>query len=167
MRRFLLIVISVLGTVALVATSAFADSPHFISEGTASINSAGSYVVTDFKEAGLGNTTTKEAITLSATATATYACINGGGKHPSAANKETKTTPVTNTNSFSVNNGQTTGTIKVGPPSAGGFSCPRGQKLVFTFVSYTSVELIGLAGDTSPEPELSACLRPDVPGVCP
>lgn len=46
------------------------------------------------QEAGLGNTVSTEAITLSGTATATYACINGGGKHPSAANKETVTAPI-------------------------------------------------------------------------
>ena len=67
--------------------AALADNPHFISEGTDSINSSGALVATGFKEAGLGSTTTTEKITLSADATATYACINGGGKHPSATNK--------------------------------------------------------------------------------
>jgi hypothetical protein len=32
-------------------------------------------------------------------------------------------------------------------------------------VSYSGVELIGLAGDTSAEPDLSACLFPGI-GIC-
>jgi hypothetical protein len=147
------------------ASAALADSPHFISEGTASINSSGLYVVTNFKEAGLGNTVSTEAITLSATATATYACINGGGKHPSATNKETVTGAVSFTGSFPVRNGSTTGTISVGPPGPGTFSCPPGQTLTLAFVSYMGVVLTGLAGDKSPEPNLSACLFPGV-GIC-
>ena len=147
------------------SSAALADSPHFISEGTASITSTGLYNVSNFKEAGLGNTMPTENITLSATATATYACINGGGKHPSAANKETLTGQVSFTGSFRVRNGSTTGTIAVGPPGPGTFSCPSGQTLTLAFVSYTGVMLTGVAGDTSPEPDLSACLVPGV-GIC-
>jgi len=165
MRRFAIAVLLALLMLALAVSAALAASPHFISEGTASINSSGAYVVTNFKEAGLGSTVSTEAITLSATATATYACINGGGKHPSAANKETVTSPVSNTGSFPVRNGSTTGTISVGPPGPGSFSCPSGQKLVLAFVSYTGVVLTGVAGDTSAEPDLSACLFPGV-GIC-
>jgi hypothetical protein len=161
--------ISILAGVAALAfaATAVADSPHFISEGTASISSAGNYVVTNFKEAGLGKTATTEAITLSATGTATYACINGGGNHPSATNKETVTGAVSNTGSFPVRNGSTTGTISVGPPPpTASFSCPSGQTLILGFVSYTNVMLTGLAGDTSAEPNLSACLT-TVKGICP
>ena len=146
--------------------AALADSPHFIKEGTDSINSSGALVATGFKEAGLGSTTTTEKITLSADATAVYACINGGGKHPSATNKETVSGPVSAAGNFPVRNGQTTGgSIAAGPPSAGTFSCPSGQTLVLAFVSYTSVLLTGLAGDTSSLPDVSACLFPGV-GIC-
>jgi hypothetical protein len=165
MRRFAIALLLALLMLVLAVSAALAASPHFISEGTASISSSGAYVVTNFKEAGLGTTTTTEAITLSATASATYACINGGGNHPSATNKETVTAPVSNTGSFAVRNGQTTGSLSVGPPGPGTFSCPSGQTLVLAFVSYTNVVLTGLAGDTSAEPNLSACLFPGV-GIC-
>jgi hypothetical protein len=165
MRRFAIALLLALLMLVLAVSAALAASPHFISEGTASISSSGAYVVTNFKEAGLGTTTTTEAITLSATASATYACINGGGNHPSATNKETVTAPVSNTGSFAVRNGQTTGSLSVGPPGPGTFSCPSGQKLVLASVSYTNVVLTGLAGDTSAEPNLSACLFPGV-GIC-
>jgi len=165
MRRFAIAVLLAMLMLALAVSAALADSPHFISEGTASINSSGLYVVANFKEAGLGSTVSTEKITLSATATATYACINGGGKHPSATNKETVTGAVSFTGSFPVRNGSTTGTISVGPPGPGTFSCPSGQTLVLAFVSYSGVVLTGVAGDTSAEPDLSACLFPGV-GIC-
>src|SRR6266705_204037 len=123
MRRLLFMLLGPLGAalsaIVLAAGPAAADSPHFISEGTASINSSGAYVVTNFKEAGLGNTA-----------------------------------------NFAVRNGQTTGSLSVGPPAAGPFQppCSPPQTVVLAFVSYTNVELIGLAGDTSAEPDLSACL---------
>jgi hypothetical protein len=154
-----------LSALVIAAGPAAAASPHFISEGTASITSSGAYNVSNFKEAGLGSTVSTESITLSGTASATYACVNGGGKHPSAANKETVTSPVSNTGSFPVRNGATTGSISVGPPGPGSFTCPSGQTLVLASVSYTNVMLTGLAGDTSPEPNLSACVT-SVEGIC-
>ena len=167
-RRMLFIFalpVMLLAMLVIGASAALADSPHFISEGTANITSAGLYNVSNFKEAGLGNTVSTEKITLSATATATYACINGGGKHPSATNKETVTGAVSFTGNFPVRNGQTTGSISVGPPGPGSFTCPPGQTLTLAFVSYTGVMLTGVAGDTSAEPNLSACLFPGV-GIC-
>ena len=171
MRRLLFLlfgpVAGVLAAIVLAAGPAAADSPHFISEGTASITSTGAYHVQNFKEAGLGNTVSTEAITLSATANATYACINGGGNHPKATNKQSVTGQVTNTGSFPVRNGSTTGSISVGPPPAGPFKppCSPPQSVVLVQVSYSGVELIGLAGDTSAEPDLSACLFPGI-GIC-
>jgi hypothetical protein len=164
MRRIGMAMLIALLMLALSVATAFASSPHFIS-ASASVDSAGNLVAT-FKEAGLGTTVSTESITLSANAMATYACINGGGKHPSASNKETVSGPVSGTGSFPVRNGQTTGSIKVAPPGPGSFSCPSGQKLVLAFVSYTDVMLTGLAGDTANIPgTFSACLFPGV-GIC-
>jgi hypothetical protein len=172
MRRRMLFIfalpVMLLAMLVMAASAAFADSPHFISEGTASITSTGAYQVSNFKEAGLGNTTTTEAITLHIdSATATYACVNGGGNHPKASNKQSVTTPITQTQSFPVRNGSTTGTISAGPPAAGPFSppCSPPQTVVLVQVSYSGVSLIGLAGDTSTEPDLSACLFPGL-GIC-
>ena len=168
MRRFLFLLTGALAAMALAAPSALADSPHFISEGTASITSSGAYLVSNFKEAGLGNTLSTEAITLQVgSATAVYACVNGGGNHPKASNKQSVTSPLTFTDSFKVRNGSTTGNISVGPPPAGPFKppCSPPQSVVLVQVSYSGVELIGLAGDTSAEPDLSACLFPGL-GIC-
>lgn|SRR5678815_2245333 len=134
----------------LCATVAFADAPHFL-RASASLDSAGNLVCT-FKEAGLGTTSTTEAVSCSADATAVYACINGGDNHPQAANKETVSGPVSGSGEFPVRNGQTTGSITVAPPSAGDFSCPNGQRLVLASVSYTNIVLAGSAGDTADVP---------------
>jgi hypothetical protein len=148
MRRLSILAAALL---ALAFTApAFADSPHFLSS-SASIDNAGNLVCT-FKEAGLGNTLTTEAVTCSANATANYACINGGSNHPKAANKETVSGPVSGGGNFPVRNGSTTGSITVGPPSAGGFSCPSGQQLVLASVCYTDIVLEGAAGDTANVP---------------
>lgn len=148
MRR-LSIMIATLLALAF-AAPAFADSPHFLSS-SASIDNAGNLVCT-FKEAGLGSTLSTEAVTCSANATANYACINGGGNHPKAANKETVSGPVSGGGNFPVRNGQTTGSITVAPPSAGSFSCSSGHELVLASVCYTDISLEGAAGDTANVP---------------
>ena len=172
MRRLPFLLLGPLGAalaaIVVAAGPAAADSPHFIKEGTASITSSGAYLVSNFKEAGLGSTVSTESITLHIdTATAVYACVNGGGNHPKAVNKQSVTTSLTTTGSFPVRNGQTTGSISAGPPPAGPFSppCSPPMKVVLAQVSYSGVELIGLAGDTSAEPNLSACLFPGI-GIC-
>ncbi len=164
MRRLVISGLTVAFMLWMTAGSAFADAPHFIS-ASATVDSSGNLVAT-FKEAGLGTTVSTETINLSADSTATYACINGGGNHPKASNKETVSGPVSNTGKFPVRNGQTKGSITVAPTGPGSFSCPSGQKLVLAFVSYTNVTLTGLAGDTANIPgTFSACLFPGV-GIC-
>jgi hypothetical protein len=128
----------------------YADSPHFLSASEGPDNAGN--LVCGFKEAGLGNTVTTEAVTCSADATAVYACINGGDNHPKAANKATVSGPVSGGGNFPVSNGQTTGSITVGPPDPGGFGCPSGQRLVLASVSYTNITLTGLADDTANVP---------------
>jgi hypothetical protein len=117
-----------------------ATSPHFIKTSASGVNSDGSLTVS-WKEAGLGN---NQNITylLHADASAVYACINHGGNHPQASNKETVSGPVSATGTFnSGQNGNITGSLTVNPPSPGSFSCPGNQKLVLASVSYTDVTL--------------------------
>jgi hypothetical protein len=119
---------------------ALAQSPHFISASASGPDSDGNLIVS-FKEAGLGN----DALityTANADATAVYACINGGGNHPKATNKETVSGPVTATGTFSSGkNGSISQSLTLEPPSPGSFSCPSGQTLVLASVSYTNVSI--------------------------
>jgi hypothetical protein len=122
------------------AMASATEGAHFFSDTSASINSSGALVV-HIDEAGLG--TSEITYLLSAEATATYACINGGGNHPKAANKETFKGPLsTPETSFQPKHGRVQANMPpLGPLSAGSFTCPGGQKLVLAAVSYSNIVL--------------------------
>ena len=132
----------VLATAALVASMAFAGSalaqaPKFHATDSA-VNNDGA-LVASWDERGLGNDNVD--YTLTADAEAVYACINRGGNHPEAANKETFNAEVSANGSFEPKNGRIQASLTAGPPSAGDFSCPGGQRLVLASVAYTNILL--------------------------
>lgn len=94
MRRLLLFAIVASMTMAVAAPSVLAGSPHFIS---VTATRSGDSVTVSGKEAGLGNET---QVHIEVTATAE--CVNGGGKHPKAVNKES----VSAEGDFPVQNGK-------------------------------------------------------------
>jgi hypothetical protein len=117
-------------------------SPHFISHATYS-SLSGSSLVANFKEAGLA-AGSQETLTLSATESVTYECVNGGGKNPSASNKHTFVTTSSTSGVFTADkNGNLVGSLTLAPasPSSVGFSCPPGQRLTFVGVTYRDVTL--------------------------
>ena len=135
--RIIMAAAAAVAALLVFASVALADAPKFHS-ATSSVNNAGALVV-NFDERGLGNENIN--YTLTADATAVYACINGGGKHPQAANKETVNGDVSGGGSFEPKNGRVTASLSAGPISAGDFSCPNGQRLVLASVSYTNIVL--------------------------
>jgi hypothetical protein len=145
----------VVAVVALTASlafsaSAYANSPHFLTQSFSIDKSTGNLLCT-FKEAGLGNTATSADITCTAaTSSAVYQCFNNGGNHPQAGNKETVGGLVTNTQSFPIRNGQTTGTVTVGPVSPGSFTCPNGQSLFLQSTCYDDITLSGEGATVGP-----------------
>jgi hypothetical protein len=154
-----LVAVVSLSALAFGVSPGMADSPHFL-KATASLDSSGNLICA-FKEAGLGTTVSTANVSCSASASATYACINGGGNHPQAANKETVTAPVTGGGTFPVRNGSVTGSITVAPPGPGNFSCPGGQRLVLAGVSYSGITVSGEGATTSTTPsQLSATFFP-------
>jgi len=149
MKRLLILLCAPL-LMLLFATPAHADSPHFLTSSFA-INSSTGDLQCSFKEAGLGTTATSADITCTAaTSEAVYQCFNNGGNHPKAGNKETVGGLVTNTQSFPIRNGQTTGTVIVGPFSPGSFSCPSGQSLFLQSVCYDDITLSGEGATIGP-----------------
>jgi hypothetical protein len=79
--RYLLAILLLL---ALPATVAFAGSPHVVS---VDVVVSGDTVTATAKEAGLG-----DEAQIVATLSGDAACVNPGGNHPQAANKETFST---------------------------------------------------------------------------
>ena len=102
MRR-LFAATSVLAVAAIVAPAAWAGSPHFINSAF-SITRSDNTLTVSGKEAGLGDEAQIHVV-LSATAL----CINGGGKHPKAVNKES----VNAAGDFPVQNGKADFTLSV------------------------------------------------------
>jgi hypothetical protein len=144
MRKLGIIAVLSLMLVALAAVPALA-APNFKS-ATSSVANNGALVVS-FDERGLGNENID--YTLTGDSTATFACINRGGKNPSAANKQTTTTPFVVKTSFEVKNGRVVESITSDAPSAGSFSCPSGQRLVLAEVSYTKLVLTDTTNNVS------------------
>ena len=120
-------------------TASATSGAHFFKDTSASVANSGALSV-HIDEAGLGDGVTTN-YTLTAQATATYACINGGGNHPKAANKETFNREVSGGASFQAKNGRVQADMSVGPISAGSFKCPSGQRLVLAAVSYSNIVL--------------------------
>ncbi len=117
------VLIAVIAFVAalVMASPASAVAAKFHSVDS-SVTNSGALVVS-FDERGLGNGNIDYM--LSAESSAVYACINGGGKHPQAANKETVNGDVSAAGSFESRNGRVQASLSAGPISAGDFSLPR------------------------------------------
>ncbi|MFC6990500.1 hypothetical protein ACFQH3_01085 [Haladaptatus sp. GCM10025707] len=127
---------TLLASVAFATTGAAAN-PHFIRASASGPDNRGDLRVS-FKIAGLGQNVTT-TVTASADASALYACINGGGKNPSAANKREETGRVEASGEFtSGRNGQITGSLTLSPPEST-LECPPGQRHVLAEVTYTNV----------------------------
>jgi hypothetical protein len=102
MRRLLLLAVVALAGAAF-AIPAWAGSPHFISNAFQVSRSDNTLTVSG-KEAGLGDEAQVHVV-LNATAL----CINGGGNHPKAVNKES----VSAAGDFPVQNGKADFTLSV------------------------------------------------------
>jgi hypothetical protein len=146
-RRFITPVAALAVAALAVPTAAQAGSAKFHS-ASASIANNGA-LVASFDERGLGNENGDYMLT--AHAEAEWGCVNGGGQHPQAANKETISSEVSATASIEPKNGRVVATIKTAAPTAGDFSCPSGQKLVFGGVTYSDIYLSDVTNGTGVE----------------
>ena len=117
---------------------------HFQS-ATATLD--GATLVTSFREVGLGEGDV--TITLTADASADYACLNNGGEFPNDPKKQSVSGPVSATGTFPVaKNGHVEGSLSVTAP-ASTLECPNGQHVVMTAVSYTNVSLTDVTNQVS------------------
>lgn len=165
-RRLLIALCAPLILVVAFATTAQADSPHFV---RVSAQLSGADLTVSFKEAGLG---TNQLIDYTATAdaTAVYVCVNKGGGNPSASNKTSVSGPVSASDTFSSGkNGQVTASLTLQPPSSGSFSCPPGQSEEIASVSYTNVTISDTTNGVTESISgtfTTGCLLPKVRGAC-
>lgn len=145
-RRSIALLVTFLLVFVLGVTTVLAANPHFI-RASASINNAGNLVV-KWKEAGLGNNQNIDYL-ASATASGYYACINKGGNHPQASNKEAFQSNVNAGGTFnSGQNGQISAQLVVHPPSSS-LNCPGNQVRVLACVTYTNVSLKDVTNDVT------------------
>lgn len=128
---------AVVGSLAMSVSAVDAGSAKFHSVDS-SVDNSGALVV-DWDQRGLGNDNID--YTLTADATALYACINGGGKHPQAANKESFEGSVSAGGTFEPKNGRIVASLTAGPLPAPDFQCPNGQRRVLAAVTYTNIVL--------------------------
>jgi hypothetical protein len=164
MRKPLFLTIVVAAAALAIGVGAALAGANFKS-ASGNVNSDGALVVS-FDESGLGNENVN--YTLTANATALYACLNGGGKNPSAANKQAFEGQLSGGASFQPKNGRVQGDISVGPLAAPQFTCPNGQRRILAHVSYSNIVLTDTTNNKSVTiPDTSRCLRPDVAGLCP
>jgi hypothetical protein len=144
MRKIGIIAVLSLMALALAAVPALAanGNAHFIKNAT-SVTQSGNNLTATFKEAGLAAGSV-ETITLSATATTTYACVNGGGQIPDAANKQTTSTTVSTSGQFTADqNGNVVGSLTLTPPGpeTNTLVCPPGQTETLQSVNYSNITL--------------------------
>jgi type II secretory pathway pseudopilin PulG len=142
MRRIGIIAVLSLMALALAAVVPAWAAPHFVKNAT-SVTQVGNNLNVTFKEAGLAAGSV-ETITLSATATTTYACVNKGGQIPDAANKQTTSTTATTSGQFRADqNGNIVGSLTLSPPGPGTNTlvCPSSQTETLQSVSYSNITL--------------------------
>jgi len=137
-----LVLLSVIAALGFMAQAASATSgAHFFST-SGTVTSTGALNV-GWDEAGVGQQ--RVDYNLTTDAFALYACINGGGNHPKAANKQSVNGPITSpTTGVNPTNGRvkvalgSADSISVGPLSST-LVCPSGQTFVLACVKYTNI----------------------------
>ena len=150
MRRVSTVLVLVFAVMGLTMESAIASTSgaHFFS-ATAAVNGNGALVVT-WDEAGLGNENID--YTLTADSTAVYACINNGGNHPKASNKESVNGSVSTGGSFQAKNGRVKASLTAGPLTDPSFTCPSGQTRILAKVTYSDIALTDTSNDVTANP---------------
>src|SRR5262249_11601777 len=135
------VVAALVGAIAAIAATAFADNAHFIGTPTCD-KSLTSGLTCSGKAAGLGNGPT-EAFLTADSMTATYECVNHGGNI--APGQPIVTQGVTGPRqTITPHNGQITFSPTIPPPTppSARDECPNGNwTVVLTSLSYTNVVL--------------------------
>lgn len=133
-----------------------AANPHFVGQVRSTLIGTNAQVC--FKVAGLGENASI-SITAKAIASATYVCQTKSGQCPNAANKTTVNADVSTSAQFtSDKNGTVSDCLILTAPGAGNFTCPSGQNLVLSNVTFSNitVQSVPTGSATANPPQLSA-----------
>jgi hypothetical protein len=154
--------LALLAMASMTSGVSLAENAHFV-KVSADIDSSDGGLDLSWKEAGVGNNTLIN-YTAAANSCVIYACINTGGQHPQASNKESKTaTPFSQVTCPSDQNGNVVCSVSVGPP-ASTLSCPDKQGPYLTWVEYKNItitdntNMVSTGGKTAITGPLSTCL---------
>lgn len=139
-----------------------AANPHFVGQVKSTL--VGTSVQVCFKAAGLGDNTSI-TFTAKANASATFVCQTKSGQCPNAANKTTVNTQVSTSGEFtSDKNGTVSGCLVLTAPGAGNFTCPSGQNLVLSSVTFSNITVqSGPTGSATANPSVQTASF----GACP
>jgi hypothetical protein len=107
------------------ATTARAQSPHFIKGPTASFNTTTGEYCVSFKEAGLGSTAVTYIITAGEGTTFTYQCFTKSGNNPQGSPNGISGSGETHQETITPHNGQISATVCI-TPEQDGASCQGG-----------------------------------------
>jgi hypothetical protein len=134
MKKLSIPILTMLALSSFVAINVQAQNPHFLRCGASGVNADGTLNVS-FTIAGLGSNQSID-VTASATADATYGCLNRGQQCPNAANKVNVQSDVSATGTFTFGkNGSIRASLTVEPPPTT-LTCP-GAKGWYWFRSVT------------------------------
>jgi len=142
MRRFIMLAICLFVVACFTATTALAQSPHFIGTAVVTGISSDGTISVKFKEAGVGNNQ-NISYTFGGSFSADYGCVNHGGNHPSATNKEFVADNFSVTGTFSSGkNGSISASLSFTPPDPNTvLNCPGNQLAVLADITYSNLSL--------------------------
>jgi hypothetical protein len=147
--RIFAVLTATVASLALATGPAIAGgNPHFIKP---SVSLSGVNLTVTFKEAGLASGSV-ETVQASASYTAIFQCVNGGGKNPSAANKSEESGDATASGSFAADkNGNISGSLTITAPTVNtnALVCPGGQKEQLSQLTWSGIELNDLTSGAS------------------
>jgi hypothetical protein len=141
----LLLALALLPTVAHAAkinkASATVTDGNIRAADVAALQTFHGGLLVSFQEVGVPGSNVATNYQVTASCSATYACLNNGGNTPNATNKQGVQGPVSAAATFtSDGNGKVIGSIGVPPLNApNGFTCVPGQSVVLADVTYTNV----------------------------
>ena len=137
MRRFTILTITMLALTSFMAITALAQNAHFINCSASGPVAPDGSLDVSFKIAGLGANETI-TITVSASSSGLFGCLNKGQQCPNATNKFDPIAVSAQGIFTSGKNGQITGSLTLEPPPPT-LTCPKGQTSVIVNITYTSV----------------------------